>query len=109
MAVQMVGLDQTMAVYTADASTGAYTVLAASGVPCRLAHVHRGTATGPERAELAALRNLLWEPDTILSEHSQVEVDGDGVRYNVVAGTLEAYRGPSGELVYRRCDVIRAG
>lgn len=107
MPITMLGLDQSCDVYTADPTTGAYTVLAASSVPCRLAHVHRGTATGPERAELANLRNLLWGPDTTLAEHSQVDVGG--VRYNLVAGTLEAYRGPSSEVVYQRAEVVRAG
>lgn len=103
----MLGLDQVATVYGENASTGAYTDVLRSGLRCRLAHVStRPAATGGDRAELAAIRNLLWEPDYVLPETAQVEVGG--VRWNPVAGTFGAYRGPLGQVVYRRCDVVRA-
>lgn len=101
----MIGLDQTAIVYTEAPVTGAFTVVAKSGLRCRLAHV-RGGGSQPERAELAALRNMLWEPDYVLPETAQVEVDG--IRWNPVPGTFGAMRGPSGTVLYRRCDVVRA-
>lgn len=104
----MIGLDQTMDTYTADPTTGQYTVLAQAGVRCRLMHVNRQpAATAADRAELGALRDLIWEPSYVLPETAQVEVES--VRWNPVAGTFGAYRGPSGALVYRRADAMRAG
>jgi hypothetical protein len=63
--------------------------------------------TVAERAELLALRQLLWEPSYVMPETVQVEVNGDGLRWNVVHGTLGALRGPSGAVMYRRADVVR--
>jgi hypothetical protein len=101
----MLGLDQTATVYTEGAG-GNHTTVARSGLRCRLAHVNRQpAATSAERAELAALRNMLWEPGYVLPETAQVEVDG--VRWNPIPGTFGALRGPSSAVVYRRCDLIR--
>lgn len=99
------GLDQTANVYTPNGTTGAYTVLAQSALPCRL--VRRGG--GPmdnRRAEMAADGLLLWGPDYTMSELAQVEVAS--VRYNIEAGTLAAIRGIGGGVEYRRAEVRRA-
>lgn len=102
----MIGLDQTLDIYTAAAS-GAYTVAGTAGVACRLALVPTDTTpTGTDRAELASTRRLLWDAAVTLAETAQVEVDS--VRWNVVPGTLAAVRGPNGSVIYRRCDVVRA-
>lgn len=98
-------LDQTATVYARDAN-GAYTVVAASNVAVRLANLStKSAASGFDRAELAALRRLVWGPEMTFDEHAQIEVNGE--RWNVVAGTLQQARGPSGELVYQAVDVRR--
>jgi hypothetical protein len=101
----MIGLDQTAAVYQRG-TTGAFDTLVYAGVRCRLAHV-RGGNSAPERAELLALRQLLWEPGYVMPEH-QIQVEVGGLRWNPTPGTYGALRGPSGTVVYRRCDVTRA-
>ena len=102
----MIGLDMVGDVYTETPATGAYTTVERSGLRCRLAHVNQQpAATGADRAELAAIRNLLWEPGYEMPETAQVDVAG--VRWNVVPGTFGAYRGPTGAVVYRRCDLVR--
>ena len=104
----MIGLDQFATVYGENATTGAYTDTLKTGLRCRLAHIpNQPPATAPDRAELAAIRNLLWESDYVLPETAQVEVNG--TRWNVVAGTFVAYQGPGGAVVYRRADVRRVG
>jgi hypothetical protein len=78
-----------------------------TGLRCRLAHVQIQPArTAPDRAELAAMRTLIWEPGYVLPETAQVEVEG--IRWNPVAGTFGAMRGPTGAVAYRRADVRRA-
>lgn len=102
------GLTQSATVYAEDAATGAYTTVLKSGLKCRLVHVGRQTATtAGERAELAAIRNLLFEPDYVMPETAQIEVDS--IRWAPVAGTFGAFRGPSGAVVFRRADVVRQG
>lgn len=102
----MLGLDQVAVVYTVTAATGLYTTVATTGLRCRLAHIdNRPAATAPDRAELAAIRNMLWEPSYVMPEQAQVEVAG--IRWNPVPGTFGAFRGPSGAVVYRRCDLVR--
>ena len=103
----MIGLIDRADVYTEHPTTGAYTVLAKAGLRCRMAHVNVRFVTGSaDRAEIAALRNLIWEPGYDLPAYAQIEVGGD--RWNPVAGTLKALRGPTGAVVYRQCDVKRA-
>ena len=53
-----------------------------------------------------AHRRLLWQEDYTMPETAQVEVDGK--RWNVLAGTFGKLRGPSGAVVYRRCEVVSA-
>lgn len=103
----MIGLNQRAVVYLPDAVTGRFTTVGHADLPCRLAHIGRQpAATGAERVELAALRNLIWSPEYDMPEGAQVLVDG--ARYNVVAGTVGALRGPTGAVLYRRCDATRA-
>jgi hypothetical protein len=103
----VLGLIQTATVYTENPTTGIFDVVAKTGLPCRLAHIDRQpAATAPDRAEFAAMRNMLWEPGYVLPETAQVDVEG--VRWNPVAGTFGAMKGPSGAVTYRRCDVRRA-
>lgn len=101
-----IGLDQTCTVYTPNGTTGAYDVVAVSGMACRLALASVSGDMGPSRAEADGTRRLLWGPDYTMPETAQVEVDGE--RWNIQAGTLAAPRDLSGAAVYRRAEVTRA-
>jgi hypothetical protein len=99
------GLVHTMTIYNEDAN-GRYLTVAASGVRCRLYPTNRQLgATGAARAELAAIRQLIWAPGVAIDEHAQIEVDG--IRYNV-AGPVNQRYGPSGALSHYEADVTRA-
>lgn len=103
----MFGLDQTATVYTPHATTGAYTVIAKSGLKCRLAYVEQGgSAIGGERSEIGTKRRLLWEEDYTMPDNAQVLVDGQ--RWNVKDGTAGALRGPASNVIYRRCELVEA-
>lgn len=96
------GLIHTANVYTGDR----FQALALSGLRCRLAHVNVRPAPGAqERAELLARRRLMWPAGVTISEYSQVEVEGQ--RWNVIAGTFAARPGPSGAVMFQSCDVER--
>lgn len=100
------GLSHTMTVYVEDAN-GRYLTVAASGVRCRLYPVGRQPgATAAGRAELAALRRLLWAPGVTIDDHAQIEVAS--VRYNVVASSVQERYGPAGTLNHYECDLTRA-
>jgi hypothetical protein len=99
------GLAHTMTVYSEDAN-GRFLAVAASGVRCRLYPANRQPgATGAARAELAAIRQLIWAPGVVVDEHAQIEVDS--IRYNV-AGPVSPRYGPSGALSHYEADVTRA-
>jgi len=101
-----IGLDETLSVYTEDPSTGAFTVLAASGVRCRLFHVGRQpAATGLDRAELGAIRNLHYDPATTIPDGAQI-LSG-GLRWNCVHGTDGVIR-LFGGVIQKRIDLVRA-
>lgn len=104
----MIGLDQVAVVYVENPATGAYDSVANAALACRLLHLSlRAATSGSERAELAAIRTLIWDPSYVLPEEAQLVVDG--VRWNTVPGSFAAHRGPAGQVTYRRCDVIRDG
>lgn len=103
----MFGLDQTADVYTPNGTDGSFTTLAKSGLVCRLAYIQQGATTiGGEREDIGQRRRLLWAEEYTMPETAQVEVSGE--RWNVLAGSLGNLRGPSGAVVYRRCEVVRA-
>jgi hypothetical protein len=102
----MIGLDQTAVVYTPNLTTGAYDVVANAALDCRLTHSSISTDMGPAREEQTGARRMLWGPDYVMPETAQVEVDG--VRWNVQAGTFAAIRGPDSAVFYRRCEVTQA-
>jgi hypothetical protein len=102
----VIGLIDIMTVY-APGADGTYTTVLQSDVPCRLAHPSRSAISSAiDRAELARYRELLVGPDYTPPDHSQIDVDG--TRWNIVAGTVAALRGPSGAVAFHRADVVRA-
>lgn len=104
----MYGLNKTATVYTPHATTGAYTVLAKSGMDCRLAirgERSSGATAAEERAELVARRRLLWDEDYTMPEDAQVEIDGE--RWNIQKGTVDKLTGLDDVVIYRRCDLVK--
>ena len=103
-AFAMLGLDQRATVYGRGAD-GAHSAVLAQDLPVRLASpASEGSAT--ERAELAATRRLLYGPEPALPEGCEVEVDGE--RWTAVRGTQARWRGPTGDVVYQTCELVRA-
>lgn len=95
----------TAVVYTPSPSTGAYTVVASSALRGRLALVTITAPMGNGRAELASARRWLWPSTFVMPDSAQLEVDG--VRWNVVAGSVGNERGPSGQTIIQRCEVVK--
>ena len=104
------GLDQRATVYTPGPS-GDYSVVARTGLACRLALVSAdGAGGGAERAELLKARLLLWQEDYVLPEDCQIEVDGQ--RWNPRTETQAIVYlgvGPGRIAHHRHCDVVEAG
>jgi hypothetical protein len=98
-------LDQTASVFV-ESPAGEFTVQVKTGLRCRLIHVRGGESAGA-RAELLALRNMVFEPTYAMPEDCVVVVAG--VRWRTRPGTFGALRGPDSGLSYRRCDVTRYG
>jgi len=97
----------TLTVYTA-AADGRFTTVVQAGVPCRLAALGLANAvTAAERADLAAWRLLYWDTSYELPEDT-VQLRIASVSWNPVAGTYEAMDVGEDEIVYRRCQVVRA-
>ncbi|MCP4415956.1 MAG: hypothetical protein GY805_04995 [Chloroflexi bacterium] len=103
----MVGLDQTAVVYTPAAGDGDFTVEAKTGLACRLTYItSREVDVGDEREDIGSRRRLLWDETYTMPETAQIEVDGE--RWNVLAGTLGTIRGPFSTAIYRRCELEAA-
>ena len=101
----MIGLDQVAVVYARGAPPDSeYTVVLQASLPCRLSHIS-STGVGIERVELAAMRRMLWGPEYAMPEDVEIVVGSE--RWATVRGTFAALRGPTGQVIYRRCDVIR--
>lgn len=88
----MIGLDQTATVYTPHPTTGEYTVLAKSGLPCRLVVVslRMPNSTAEERADPATDKVFLWGTEYTMPGNAQVSVSG--ARYNIMANTVTPFR-----------------
>lgn len=100
----MLGLVQVATVYGEGVST--FDQVLKTDLACRLSHVNAERAgTLADRAELLATRRLLWGPEYVMPEGAQVDVDG--IRWQIVAGTYAAMRGPNGQVVYRAADAVR--
>jgi hypothetical protein len=84
-------------------------------VSCYLVPINRqAAATGDDRAELASIRDLWFDPDRTIPEGARVVVaghlapDGSPARWNTRRGTFIVERAPDGTALYKQCDVTRA-
>src|SRR4030095_12494235 len=103
----IIGFRDRVTVYTRDGN-GTYTTVHAADVPCSLIDLATSPgSTAAQRQELGAMRGLIWDVGYDLpDEYAQIEVDG--TRWNVRAGTVHRARFPSGTPLYRYADVMRA-
>lgn len=99
----MIGFIDTTLVYTPNGTNGDYTVLATTLTSSRLVITNSGVTIGGGRVELRSGPQLLWTDAYAMPDNAQISVNSK--RYNVKAGTYDALRGPSGAVMYRRCDV----
>ena len=103
----MYGLTHTADVYTPAEDDGDFTVLATSGLACRLCHIqHAAADVADERESIGTNRRLLWAASYTMPDTEQVEIDSE--RWNVRPGTFGAVNGPLGTVTYRRCEVTKA-
>ena len=103
----MIGLIDVATVNTRHGTTGAYTVESTATLKCRVCHLAAGAAdVSEERQEQAARRMLLFDPSYIMPDYAQVVIGTE--KWNVVQGTAIAPRGPSGTVIFRRCEIVRA-
>lgn len=102
-------LDQRATVYTRGGGSGAYDVVAKSGLHCLLQDVGSGSATSAaDRSDLAQITVLYWEPTYAMPEHAQVVVDSrPGQRYQVQSGTVTPDVGPGNVTVMQHADCTR--
>lgn len=99
----VLGLVDRATVYTEDAGTGAYTVVAKANLRCRLEHIGGGE-TVADRAALAELRHLVFEIGYEMPEDCEVLIDGK--RWNPMPGTFGRFRGSNSRKAVRSVDVI---
>jgi hypothetical protein len=101
------GLVHIATVYTPNGTTGEYTVVAQSNLPCRLVYIQNAPgALENERAAIGENRRLLWSDEYVMPDEAQVDING--TRWNVRAGTYGTPTGPDGTVIYRRCEVTQA-
>lgn len=103
-------LDELATVYGADPSTtaggGRWTMVLKTNLRCRNLPLHiRYAPTSGQRAEEMSFRYFFWQPDYFLPE--QCQIDLSGVRWQPEAGTFQALRAGSSDVLIRRCSVIR--
>jgi hypothetical protein len=93
--------------YTETPGTGEMTTVYAADFACRLNHVAQRPANPPDRAALAAERDLMFDPAIILPQFGEIVIAGHDGRWAPKAYTYEALRGPTGALHHRRVQVVR--
>ena len=99
-------LNKTATVYGETVATGAYTTVLQSNLACALRPLDvRPATSGMDRAELSALRRLVWDATYVMPETAQLLIDG--LRWDVVSGTFQSPDTRTGTNVIRTCDVRR--
>ena len=94
-------LPQRATVYGYTSGSGTYDTVLASDVRCRVLHVSGGQTQG-QRAEMLALRSILFDPAYAMPDDVHVAVDG--VRYDPVEGTFRHLKDGVG--VVRAVDAV---
>lgn len=94
-------LPQRATVYGYTSGSGTFATVLASDLRCRVQHVSGGQTQG-QRAELFALRSILFDPAYAMPEDAIVEVEG--VRYDPIEGTFRHLK--DGASVVRVVDAV---
>lgn len=103
----MFGLVHVAVVTLPNNTDGDYTVIDNDSLPCRLTLVSpEDGKDAQDRAELAAMRRLLWDQDYTMDEKARVTIEG--IDWAVVAGSFAKVTGIGGRPIYRRCELVRA-
>lgn len=102
-------LTDTATFYGRTASTGRSTTVLQTGVPCHVAYAAFTDAAGNDRAQLASARTLVWTQDYEPPLDVQIELNGDGRRWNIRAGSLRHVQQPDGGLARWECDLEGTG
>lgn len=103
----MFGLSMLATVSAPDPTTGDYSVVVNPALACRLTLVSpEDGKDSHDRAELAAMRRLLWGPETALAENVRFTINGEN--WSPVAGSFALVTGLGAQPVYRRCELVRA-
>jgi hypothetical protein len=99
-------LDQQAVVYGENVTSGRYNLVLNPSLACRLNPVNlQAPSSGGARAELMAVRDLLWDSSYVMPENVQVEIDA--VRWQAEAGTFQAIRAGDSGVLFRKCSVVR--
>lgn len=97
----------TATIYTENATTGAFDVVARTGLACRLVAVDRQAgATGPDRADLAALREMHSDPTYSIPPYSHLLIDGRTWTPNPRTSLLEKHH--NGDGIFWRSDLVES-
>jgi len=109
MATPIQAMSHRATVYT-EAASGTFSTVAKADLACRALHISNQRASDlPGRAEAAAARRLLWDPDYVMPSYAQVELDVyAGVRWNVMSESIEVIEWLDGSVAYRRALIVRA-
>jgi len=101
-------LDQRATVYTRSGG-GTYATVDTTGLRCLLQDAGNGSAaTAPDRAALANLAILYWDPSYTMPDHARIVVDSRPAQtYQVQAGTITPDTGPGNVTVMMHADCVR--
>lgn len=97
------GLRDRATVYIPNGGNGVYDVVVKENLRCKIKHISGGD-TLMDRAELAAIRRLVWDFDYLMPEDCEVLIRGQ--RWNPQPNTMGSFRGTNGIGDYRACDVV---
>ena len=104
-------LTQTADVYGRHATTGQFTTLLRSALPCRLLHLNvQDSPTGAGRVDLASRRSFCWDASYVFPAlPTQAQIEVEGLRWNLVnTNAIETMRWVDGTACYKRADAVRA-
>jgi hypothetical protein len=75
--------------YTETPGTGEFTTVYAADFACRLTHLAQRPTNPPDRAALAAERNLIFDPALTLPDFGEIVIEGHAGRWAPKAYTYE--------------------
>lgn len=98
----MYGLVDRATVYTENATTGIYNVVALTNLRCRLEHISGGGSVA-DRAAFREIRHLVFDYSYVMPEDCEILIAGQ--RWNPIPGTFARLRGANSRKTLRAVDV----